>query len=171
MHPFLRNTTIGIAGLALLALMLATHAPIPAPAQAQQEPATRAAESDGVRHHRMIIHVTQNDPVIMNMALNNAENLIKDYDSRGEKVEIEFVAYGPGLHMLRSDTSPVKEHVAALSSKMKQDVTFSGCGNTMRGQSKQEHKDITLVPEARVVPAGIARIMELEEQGWSYVRP
>ena len=50
-------------------------------------------------------------------------------------------------------------------------VTFTGCGNTLANQSKQENKNITLVPEAHLVPAGIARIVELEEQGWTYVRP
>jgi intracellular sulfur oxidation DsrE/DsrF family protein len=50
-------------------------------------------------------------------------------------------------------------------------MTFSACGNTLNAQTKQEGKEITLVPEARIVPAGIARIMELQEQHWTYVRP
>jgi uncharacterized protein len=120
--------------------------------------------------HRVVVQVTQNDPGLMNMALNNAENLTKHYADRGEKVTIEFVAYGPGLHMVRSDTSPVKDRLAAVRGKM-QNVTFSGCGNTMNVQSRQENKEITLVPEARVVQTGIARILELQEQGWAYVRP
>ena len=106
----------------------------------------------------------------MNMALNNAENMAKFYKDKGEKIEIEFVAYGAGLNMMRSDTSPVKERLTAISSSMK-NVTFTGCGNTLANQSKQENKAITLVPEARIVPTGIARIVELEEQGWTYVRP
>ena len=57
--------------------------------------------------HRVAIHVDDNDPQRMNMALNNVQNIKKYYDSVGEKVEIEVVAYGPGLHMLRADTSPV----------------------------------------------------------------
>jgi uncharacterized protein len=70
--------------------------------------------------------------------------------------------------MVRSDTSPVKERLAMLSGK---NMIFTGCGNTMANQSKMENKEITLVPEARIVPTGIARIVELEEQGWTYVRP
>jgi intracellular sulfur oxidation DsrE/DsrF family protein len=41
----------------------------------------------------------------------------------------------------------------------------------MAAQSKQESKEVTLAPEARVVPSGIARIAELSEQGWTYIRP
>jgi intracellular sulfur oxidation DsrE/DsrF family protein len=57
-----------------------------------------------------------------------------------------------------------------MAANMK-NVTFTGCGNTLANQSKQEKKEISLVPEARVVPTGIAHIIELEEQGWTYVRP
>jgi intracellular sulfur oxidation DsrE/DsrF family protein len=128
------------------------------------------ASSTTVPEHRVIIQVTQNDQVLMNTALNNAQNLTKHYAGKGERVQIEFVAYGPGLHMLRSDTSPVRERLAAVARTSPQ-ITFSGCGNTMAAQSSQEAKQISLVSEARVVPTGIARILELQEQGWTYVRP
>ncbi|HYZ62144.1 MAG TPA: hypothetical protein VE650_06780 [Acetobacteraceae bacterium] len=116
----------------------------------------------------MLIQVSENDPKVMNLALNNAENLTRFYEQAGETVQIEIVAYGPGLNMVRSDTSPVKERLAALAG---QRVTFSGCGNTLNTQSKQEGKQISLLPEARLVPTGMARIVELQEQGWTYVRP
>jgi uncharacterized protein len=139
-------------------------------AQLQTKIAPSQTHSSWNKIHRVVIQVTQNDPAVMNTALNNAENLVKFYTDKGEKIEVEFVAYGAGLNMVRSDTSPVKERLAAISSHMK-NVTFTGCGNTLANQSQQENKTITLVPEARVVPTGIARIVELEEQGWTYVRP
>jgi len=120
--------------------------------------------------HRIVIQVTQNDPALMNMALNNAQNLVTYYDDKAEKVQVEFVAYGPGLHMVRSDTSPVKERLSVFALK-NPNVIFSGCGNTKSAHSKQENKEISLVAEARTVPTGIARIVELQEQGWTYVRP
>ncbi|MBV9653924.1 MAG: hypothetical protein JOZ42_05110 [Acetobacteraceae bacterium] len=121
-------------------------------------------------HHRIVFQISQNDPAAMNVALNNAENLSNFYKSRGETVEMEFVAYGPGLAMVRSDTSPVKDRLAAMTNSTK-NLVVSGCGNTMSNQSKQENKEISLLPEARVVPTGIGRIVELQEQGWTYVRP
>jgi uncharacterized protein len=104
----------------------------------------------------------------MNLALNNAENMKKFYESKGEAVEIEFVAFGGGLKMMRSDTSPVKERLAEMS---RQGVTFSGCGNTLANQSRQEEKSISLLPETHLVPTGVVRINELQEQGWTYLRP
>ena len=41
----------------------------------------------------------------------------------------------------------------------------------MKGMAKKEGKEITLIDEARMVPAGVVRLMELQEQGYSYVRP
>ena len=46
--------------------------------------------------HRVAIHVDQNDPVVMNLALNNATNIMEDYKAKGEMVEIQLVTYGPG---------------------------------------------------------------------------
>ena len=114
--------------------------------------------------------MSENDPRIMNLALNNAENLRSFYEQAGETVQIEIVAYGPGLNLVRSDTSPVKDRIAALVGRP-QPVTFSGCDNTLGRQSKQEGKEISLLPEARLVPAGIGRIVQLQEQGWTYIRP
>ena len=122
------------------------------------------------KEHRVVIQVTQNDPALMNIALNNAQNLMTHYQTKGEQVQIEFVAYGPGLHMLRNDTSPVKDRLSTFALQNPK-VVFSGCGNTLNNQSKQEGKELSLVSEARIVQTGIARVMELQEQGWSYVRP
>ena len=162
MHLFKTATIWGACMTMACALLVTTQHPTKA------APGVERPAADG--SHRVVIQVTQNDPAIMNLALNNAENLVSYYKDRGEKIEIELVAYGAGLSMVRSDTSPVKDRLAAISSKMK-NVTFTGCGNTLASQSKQENKTISLVPEARLVPAGIARIVELEEKGWTYVRP
>src|SRR5437016_2547959 len=51
--------------------------------------------------HRLAVQVDVNDPAIMNLALNNVSNTIQHYSEIGQKVEIEMVAFGPGLHMLR----------------------------------------------------------------------
>jgi uncharacterized protein len=114
--------------------------------------------------------VSENGPEIMNLALNNAECLTNLYEQAGETVQIEIVAYGPELSMVRSDTSPVRDCFAALVSRL-QPFTFSGCSNTLSTQSRQEGREISLLPEVHLVPAGIARIVQLQEQGWTYIRP
>jgi intracellular sulfur oxidation DsrE/DsrF family protein len=120
--------------------------------------------------HRLILQVNTNDPAAMNLALNNATNVTQYYKDSGEKVKIEVIAFGPGLHMLREDTSPVKARIEtmALSSP---EVSFKACGNTQENMRKAENKDIPIIPQAQVVESGVVRVMELEEQGWTYVKP
>jgi intracellular sulfur oxidation DsrE/DsrF family protein len=120
--------------------------------------------------HRLAIHVDQNDPAVMNLALGNAHNVAEYYQARGEEVSIEIVAYSQGLHMLRQDTSPVKDRIAELRKQIA-GLSFAACGNTKRRMEQTEGKPMTLIPGAIVVPAGVVRLMELQEQGWSYVRP
>jgi intracellular sulfur oxidation DsrE/DsrF family protein len=134
---------------------------MPASSGAAQQPATA---------HRLALHVDQNDPAVMTMALGNASNAAAYFAQRGEAVAIELVAYGPGLHMLRADTSPVKARLAEVRKALPQ-MVLSGCNNTLQAMQKAEDKEISLVSEARIVPAGIVRLMELQEAGWSYVRP
>jgi len=118
--------------------------------------------------HKVAIHVDDNDKKRMNMALNNAANVDKYYKSKGQKVEIEIVAYGPGLHMLREDTSPVKQRIAAMGLAMN-NLSFAACGNTHKKMSAKG--PVKLVSEAKMVPSGVIRLIELQEKGWAYVRP
>jgi intracellular sulfur oxidation DsrE/DsrF family protein len=36
---------------------------------------------------------------------------------------------------------------------------------------KTEGKAVPIIADATLVPSGVVRLMELQEQGWSYVRP
>ena len=124
--------------------------------------------------HRIAIQVDQDDPAVMNLALNNAENVIEYYRGRGEDVDVEIVAYGPGLHMLRVDTSPVKDRVTRIAddkASFPARVVFSACDNTRQNMERREGHPIAIVSQATIVPSGIVRLIQLQEQGWSYVRP
>ncbi len=122
--------------------------------------------------HRIVFQVDQNDPAVMNLVLNNVDNVMAYYHDKGEQAQVEVVAYGPGLNMLRADTSPVKDRLRHMAhDSFPSDVKFSACGNTKAGMEKKEGHPITIVPEASVVTSGVVRLAELQEAGWSYIRP
>jgi len=74
--------------------------------------------------------------------------------------------------MLRSDTSPAQDHIKRLKDMVfPGKIQFSACNNTKQGMEKTEGHAISVVPDATVVPSGVVHLMELQEQGWSYVRP
>jgi uncharacterized protein len=124
------------------------------------------------KSHRVSIQVDQNDPQVMNLALNNASNVIEYYRAKNEDVDIDIVTYGPGLHMLRDDTSPVKDRIKRLKElTFPGKIQFSACNNTKQGMEKAEGKAVSIISDATLVPSGVVHLMELQEQGWSYVRP
>ena len=122
------------------------------------------------REHHIVFQLTDNDPARMTMVLDNIANVSRYYADKGDPVEFEVVAYGPGLHMLRADTSPVAARVKSVKESIP-DVTFTACGNTIENMERAEGRKIQLLPQAGVVQTGVARLAELQEQGWSYIRP
>jgi intracellular sulfur oxidation DsrE/DsrF family protein len=133
-------------------------------------PATNARLASDAKAHRLVLQVNTNEPASMNLALNNATNVAQHYKDLGEKVKIEVITFGPGLHMLRDDTSPVKARIEEMALSVPE-ISFKACGNTQEKMHKAENKDIPIVPQAEVVKSGVVRVMELQEKGWSYVKP
>ena len=122
--------------------------------------------------HRLALQIDQNDPQVMNLLLNNANAALDYYRAKGEDVDIDIVAYGPGLHMLRADTSPVQDRIKHLRDMVLPGrLQLSACNNTRQGMEKAEGHAVPILPEASLVPSGVVHLMELQEQGWSYVRP
>ena len=115
--------------------------------------------------HKLVIQVSTDDARTQKIALNNAVNLQKLYGM--DDVAIEIVAYGPGLGLL---TKKSKESARVKSLAM-QNITFSACGNTMDKVAKKTGKKPALTEGVKVVQAGVARILALQEDGYAYIRP
>ena len=161
------------AAAAIAALLLVTPS---SEAQVNKKQSAQATKLNAVtktnlpQAHRLILQVNSNEPAMMNLALNNASNVVQYYKDLGKKVSIEVVTFGPGLHMLRDDTSPVKARIETLALSSPE-ISFKACGNTREYMSKVESKEIPLISEAKVVRSGVVRVMELQEHGWTYVKP
>jgi len=121
--------------------------------------------------HRVVIQIDQNDPETMNMVLNNTKNVLEYYGGKNEDAQVDIVAYGPGLNMLRDDTSPVKDRIKDMAAANASKIVFDACNNTKQAMEKREGHPIAIIPQATIVPSGVVRVMELEEQGYSYVKP
>ena len=121
-----------------------------------------SALAGGPTHH-LIIQVSDDNPRTMKIALNNAMNVVKALGQ--DNVEVEIVAYGPGLKLLLNQNKAFRDRVQSLQFY---GIRFVACKNTMN-KMKVTKKD--LVSGVTVVQAGVLEIMTKEEQGWSYVRP
>ncbi len=111
---------------------------------------------------KVVIQVSDAEPAKWNLALNNARNVQEELGAKN--VEIEIVAYGPGLGMLKKD---------AVTSGRVDEASLAGikvvaCENTMRNQ-KLTRADIHAA--ASYAPSGVVQLMQRQSQGWSYIRP
>ena len=131
--------------------------------------AAAPAYAEGKVHH-VAVHIDQNDPAVMNMVLNNVQNLHSYYAEQGDTAQIEVVAYGPGLAMYVDETSPVKDRISNMALEI-EGLSFAACGNTHRAMSEKAGAEVALVSEATIVPSGVVRLIELQEEGYAYVRP
>ncbi len=113
----------------------------------------------------LVLQVTQAEPRRWNVVLNNAAN-VRKFFGQG-KVQVVVVAYGPGLKMLFAN-SPVAERI---NSQSEEGVEFDACHNTMLGFKRKTGHLPKLVSSAVVVPGGIVRIMQLEQNGYNFVKP
>ena len=111
---------------------------------------------------KVVIQVSDDDPQKWNLALNNARNIQEDLGK--DKVQIEIVAYGPGIKMLEFD-SEVGDLLATAADN---GVLIAACGNTMKAQ-KLTPADMH--PSANIVPAGVVEIIKREREGYAYIRP
>ena len=114
---------------------------------------------------KLVIQVSTADPLTQKIALNNAVNVQKSLGM--DNVDVEIVAYGPGLSLLTKKS----QQASRVTSLAMQDITFSACANTMAKVEKKSGKKPILLEGVTVVPAGVLRIMELQQQGYAYIRP
>src|SRR6476620_4274326 len=92
--------------------------------------AAQPALAQAAAQNRVVMQVSDNDPAKWNLALNNARNLQSDLGARN----VEIVAYGPGIGMLKADSVVGNRIGEAVTSGVK----VSACENTMRGQKLQK---------------------------------
>ena len=121
-----------------------------------------AVAQDTAKKARVVVQVSEADPARWSLVLNNVKNLQDDLGAGN--VEIEVVAYGPGIGMLKLDAVSNSR----VSDAIKAGVQIAACENTMRNQ-KLARADMH--PNVSYVPAGVTEIVQRQRDGWAYLRP
>jgi intracellular sulfur oxidation DsrE/DsrF family protein len=161
-----RELTIAVGLILAFAVPLAVTLLLTGSQAAPSKPQAKAAS---VAMHRLVLPINTDDPTTMRALISTSLNLPKYYQERNEAFTIEVVAYNAGVHMLRADTSPVKDLLRVLRS-VNPNIRFVVCDATRLGMERQEGRPVTLIDNVDLVPSGPGRIIELQEAGWSYIR-
>jgi uncharacterized protein len=126
----------------------------------------QAAEEDKpFAEERIVLQISDPDPFKQTLVLNVANNLIKHYGQ--DKVDVEIVAFGPGLRLLFKDNV----NTGRIQGLASNGVTFAACKNTIAGMTKKLGHAPELNSNAVPVSAGVVRIIELENQGFKLIKP
>lgn len=148
----------GCAALAVLLGAVATLAPLAHAQHAHHRPGTAATP----QRAQVVIQMSEADPAKWNLALNNAKNIQADLGAAN--VDIEVVAFGPGIAMLRADSVVGNRIDEALGSGVK----VLACENTMRNQKLTKDD---MLGKVGYVSSGVVELMQKQQQGWAYLRP
>lgn len=141
--------------LPLLCALL--FAAVPAPAQNDDKPFAEAF---------IVLQISDRDADVQARVINIANNLVKHYGGP-DFVDIEVVAFGPGLSLLFPG-NPQEERIRSL---LASDVRFVGCLNTLASIERATGKKPEIIPEARMVQTGVAHLVERASQGYVVIRP
>ncbi len=114
------------------------------------------------KKYQLVFHISENNPRQWNLALNNAFAFQKNQGR--DNSEIEIVAIGPGLNMLKAESKVTDRIAQALD----RSIDVVACGETMKA-TKVTKAD--LIGGVRVVPGGLLEIVNRQRAGWSYIRP
>jgi len=128
-------------------------------------PTLADSESKPFAEKRVVLQISDPNPFKQTLVLNVASNLLKHYGQ--DNIDIEIVAFGPGLRLLMEGNSN-QARIAGLNSS---GVQFAACKNTIAGFTKKLGHAPELVPQATPVSAGVVRILDLTSQGYTLVKP
>ena len=114
----------------------------------------------------IVLQLGDGDAESQAQVISVANNLIKHYGGP-DFVNLEIVAYGPGITLLYPD-NPNAERISSL---LVSDVKFVACMNTVETITRKTGKKPELIPAAIPVKTGVAHLVEKAGQGYVVIRP
>lgn len=129
-----------------------------------------AAQSNGIHKNsgNIIVHVSNSNPVRLRTALDETENLLKSYKRANRHVNVEIIANGGGLDLLRSGVSPYAKRIALMKAKYP-NLDLMACQQTIE-KLKKQGINVKLLPHTGSAPTAVGEIDKRLNQGWDYVR-
>jgi len=118
---------------------------------------------------RLMLHVSTANPNRLNLVLDEAESLLKEYAAASKKLELEILTNSEGLALVTNGGKKYNQRLQALQQKY-QGLVVMACGQTIKRFQRLHGKSIDLLPQINVVPSAINQIVKRQKQGWSYIR-
>ena len=115
-------------------------------------------------HYKAVFHVDQKDEQVFNLALNNVINLLMAIP--GQEHDLIVLLNGPAVSLVAREAAvSFLERIQGLSA---QGVRFQVCENALK---RFEVSRDSLIVQSQVIPAGIVGLIDLQNQGFAYIKP
>jgi intracellular sulfur oxidation DsrE/DsrF family protein len=127
-----------------------------------------ATTTDGYGKQKVVYHINSDDPKVFKAAVVNMQNHINAVGK--DNLDLRVVMHGGGLVGLQAakEDSDLKSKVDNLKL---QGVGFNVCANTLKGKKLNYKTDLHDVSEKDIIPAGVAELARLQQQGYVYIKP
>ncbi len=117
---------------------------------------------------KILVHVSSPNPVRLKSALDETENLLDSYRRSGRKLQVEIVANGGGVDLLRTKVSPYARRIGAMQEKYP-NLDFMACGQAIK-KLREKGVDVQLLPHIGVASSALEQITLRLKENWAYIK-
>ncbi len=135
-------------------------------AQSRGSQQQAAAQSDLTK---VLVHLTSADIDSGLNTLNNLQQLLDTYAQKHQKVLVEVVANGNGIKLLDNKNTVIARRIHELT-RQHDNLTFAACKNTIDQMRLSKGLHIKLIPGVKLIDSGVVKVIERQNQGWTYIR-
>lgn len=121
-----------------------------------------------ITQKNILLHINSMNREEVELALQTASRLLDMSREKQSDFQVEVIANASGLGVLRKG-SPYTEEIARLANE-NNNIKFMACGIAKQTAMLREKRDISLLPQAREIPAALDRIILRMKDGWAYVQ-
>ena len=116
-------------------------------------------------NYSVVFHVDSNDKQTLNLAFSNIENYYNAMDSYKDPFTVVLLANGPAVQLFVKEETDLAQKSQTLN---KRGLNIHLCQNAL---NKFSIKKENLYDNCSIVPAGIVDLVELQNKGFSYIKP
>ena len=118
---------------------------------------------------KIMMHVSNDQVKRFNVLLNEAEHLLSTYKKNDKPIQLEILANGKGLALVKNENTPHVEKLKALQQQY-DNLVVSMCGQTLKRIKKETGKSVALIPDTQVVRSAIHQVVKRQKEGWTYIK-
>lgn len=128
-----------------------------------------ANQIDAIRAQggRVVLHLFSDEPARMEAALRLADQLASERDEAGRPFRVEFIANGPGLHLLRTGGSPYAARIEQL--RHHENLRLVACRQAI-ARLQERGLEVNLLPGVEEAVSAESELASRLTQGWRYVQ-